>query len=82
MFDLDALLETLADRVAQRLRTTATKTGETRLLTVAQAAEYLGRSKPAVHRLIASKRLPVVRADRRLFLDRQDLDAFISRNKH
>ena len=79
---LDHLLDALATRIAARLQNEPSMGESTRLLTVAQAATYLGRSTPAVHRLIASKKLPVVRADRRLFVDRDDLDRFIQANKH
>jgi excisionase family DNA binding protein len=80
--DLETLLNTLAERVAERLRTTPPLHDRQRLMSVAQAAKYLARSKQSVHRLTASGALPVVRADRRVFLDREDLDQFISRNKH
>ena len=51
------------------------------LLTVRQAAIYLGRSEQAVQHLIFQKELPVVRIGRRVHLDRQDLDSWIERNK-
>jgi len=51
------------------------------LLTVEQAAAYLGRTKEAVQHLIAERKVPVVRADRRVFLDARDLDQWIEQNK-
>lgn len=51
------------------------------LLTVKQAAVYLGRSEQAVQHLIFQKELPVVRNGRRVHLDRRDMDAWIERNK-
>lgn len=80
MINLESLLEELADRVAERLRTTP-PASDARLLCIGEAAAYLGRSKQSIYRLIASKALPVVRADRRIFLDREDLDQFISHHK-
>lgn len=51
------------------------------LLTVKQAAIYLGRSEQAIQHLIFDKQLSVVRFGRRVHLDRRDLDDFIERNK-
>ncbi len=48
-----------------------------RLMTVAQAGEYLGRSKDGVRRLIESGKLKTIRHDRRVFLDVRDLDQAI-----
>ncbi|MGD0798631.1 MAG: helix-turn-helix domain-containing protein [Acidobacteriaceae bacterium] len=52
------------------------------LLTVKQAAVYLGRSEQSVQHLILQKALPVVRIGRRVHLDCRDLDAWIERNKY
>ena len=52
-----------------------------RLLDVEAAATYLGRSKTSIQHMIAAGALPVVRSDRRVFLDRQDLDQWIESNK-
>jgi excisionase family DNA binding protein len=52
------------------------------LLSVKDAAIYLGRSEQAVQHLIFQKELPVVRAGRRVHLDRKDLDAWIEKNKY
>jgi excisionase family DNA binding protein len=52
-----------------------------RLLTVEQAAVYIGRTKDAVHHMIASSKLPTVRSDRRVFIDMRDLDSWIEENK-
>lgn len=52
------------------------------LLTVKQAAVYLGRSEQSVQHLIFQKDLPVVRAGRRVHLHRRDLDAWIEKNKY
>jgi hypothetical protein len=71
--DLESLLDALAERVAARLKppitgATATRAPEPRLPTVEQAAAYLGHTKMSV-RMISAGRLPIVRADRRVFLD-------------
>ena len=52
------------------------------LLTVKDAAIYLGRTEQAIQHLIFSHELPVVRAGRRVHLDRRDLDAWIEKNKY
>lgn len=48
-----------------------------RLLTVEQAAEYIGRSKQATYILINQGKLPVKRQGSRVFIDRLVLDAWI-----
>lgn len=56
---------------------------EPRLLTVAEAARFLGCSEANVYGLIAAGDLPSVRVGRRkgIRLDRQDLEAFIESRK-
>jgi excisionase family DNA binding protein len=85
-FSLDALLERMAEKVAERLQNGdqgGSANGEVRprLLTVEQAAVYIGRTKDAVHHMIAGGKLPTVRSDRRVFIDMRDLDAWIEENK-
>ena len=52
-----------------------------RLLTVDQAAIDLARSKDAVQHMVASRKLPVVRDGRRVFIDSEDLERWIDANK-
>ena len=81
----DAVMDALADRVAIKVRQELNQTGnpavKPRLLTAEQAGVYLGRTKEAVEHMIAGGKLPVVRADRRIFLDVRDLDRWIDANK-
>lgn len=86
--DLSALLDLLAENLAarlQRLPVAQTQPGASvvtpRLLTVEQAASYLGRTKASVQHMVSSGCLPVVKADRRVFLDVRDLDVWIDQNK-
>jgi len=84
--DLETLLDALAERVAAKLRAElagngSTGTVKTRLLSVEQAAVYLGRTKEAVQHMIAAGKIPAVRSDRRVFLDSEDLDRWIQNNK-
>lgn len=53
-----------------------------RLLTVKQAATYLGRSQRGIEGLIAEGILNPVRNDRRAFLDVNDLDQWIQEGKN
>ena len=81
-FNLDGLLDALAERVATKIAERQESSPvHPRLLTVEQAAVYLGRTKEAVQHLIASSKIPTVRSDRRVFLDVRDLDAWIEENK-
>lgn len=54
---------------------------EPRLLTVEQAAEYIGRSEQAVRHLIFQRDIPVVRTGRCVRIDRKDLDRWIENCK-
>jgi excisionase family DNA binding protein len=80
---LNAFSDLLAAKVSARLAGPAGAGGkmQPRLLTAEQAAEYLGRSKEAVQHMIADGKLPLVRSDRRVFLDVRDLDAWIENSK-
>lgn len=60
----------------------STKLKTQRLLNVEEAAIYLGRSTGALRMLIHRGQVPVVRlGDRRVQLDREDLDRLIEGNK-
>lgn len=79
---LDALLDVLVNRLADRIREKLTHDGAgdpvgARLLSVGRAAAYLGRTKEALQHMIASGKLPVVRDGRRVFVDVQCLDRWI-----
>lgn len=52
-----------------------------RLLSVEEAASYMGRTTDAFRQLIHRGKVPVVRIDRRVQVDRQDLDRLIEGNK-
>ena len=80
---LNAFSDLLAGKVAERLTGSGREGGKIRkrLLTVEEAAVYLGRSKEAVQHLIAAGKLPTVKSDRRVFLDIKDLDQWIEQSK-
>ena len=86
-FNIDDLLTDLAKRVAAEVwaeleqRGALTPKVQPRLLSLEQAGQYLGRSRQAIEHMVRSGRLPAVKADRRVFLDRADLDEWIIENK-
>lgn len=77
---LDQLLDVLAERLTKKLPKDA-RNVSARLLTVEQAATYIGRTKEAVQHMVSRGKLPTVRTDRRVFIDRNDLDQWIEDNK-
>ena len=86
---LELLVSSISEQVTKRIETAllARMEHEARsiqpaLLNVKDAAVYLGRSEQAVQHMIFQKELPVVRAGRRVHLDRKALDAWIERNKY
>ena len=86
MTDFDPIVEAIADRVVEKLRPVVSEKNSATgiqpwLLTVEQAAAYLGRSKSSVQHLIADGALPTVRHDRRVFLDIEDLGRWIEQAK-
>jgi excisionase family DNA binding protein len=86
-FSFDVVIDAVAAAVAEKLRSSQPGTNvgsvpvQPRLLSVEQAAVYLGRTKPAIQHMIAEGSLQTVRADRRVFLDKEDLDRWIEKNK-
>lgn len=83
MSDIDSsgfrilLPEDFIEQVADRVRTRPEK----RILTVAEAAVYLGRSQHAVRQMVRSRKIPVVKIDQRVMFDVHDLDKLIESSK-
>jgi excisionase family DNA binding protein len=77
---LDALADAIAARVLHRVMATLEKK-KGRLLDVSAAAEYIGRTPSALRHLIAKGKIPCVRRDGRVQLDRQDLDNWLELGK-
>jgi excisionase family DNA binding protein len=80
----DALKTLIREAVQEGIRAERSQTGAVgtrRLLTVEQAAEYIGRTEQAMYQLISQKKIPVVRTDRRVMIDVKDLDKWIDENK-
>jgi hypothetical protein len=76
----DQEIEAIAEAVARRLGDDARPPAK-RLLSLSEAGAYIGRSPRAVRALIAARAFPAIEADRRVFVDRQDLDSWIERYK-
>jgi hypothetical protein len=74
---LDALADAIAKRVLARLHSSE----EPRLVSVNEAAAYIGRTPKALRQMIASGAIAVVREGSRLHLDRVDLDRRIEMRK-
>jgi excisionase family DNA binding protein len=83
MFDehfVTALAAQIAARINPHLQPRNGK-AETRLLTVKDAAAYIGRTEQGLQHLIHKREIVVVRKGRRVHLDRNDLDRWIEANK-
>jgi excisionase family DNA binding protein len=85
MFDerfVEALATELAARIVPQIENGSRSARTTvRLLTVKEAAAYIGRTEQAVQHLIHRRELIVVRRGRRVHVDRGDLDRWIEANK-
>ena len=74
---LDALADAIAERVLARLHSAE----DPRLLSVNEAAAYIGRTPKALRHMIASGAIPAVREGSRVHLDRADLDRWVDMRK-
>jgi excisionase family DNA binding protein len=74
---LDALADAIASRVVARLN----KSEEPRLMSVSEAALYIGRTPKALRHMIAGGTVPTVREGLRVHLDRADLDQWVEMRK-
>jgi hypothetical protein len=81
MFDQNTM-DQLATAVAARIIQSLPKPGVAqRWLTVAQAAEYIGHTKKSFEYLLTKALFPVVRNDRLVLIDKNDLDTFLLNSK-
>lgn len=72
----DSIADAIADRVLARLATMPA-TRPKRLLTVVEAAEYLGKSKQAVYHLLNQGKIPRKRIGARVMFDLRELDQWL-----
>jgi excisionase family DNA binding protein len=70
---LDAFADALAERIAARLNAGR----QPRLLSVTDAAKYIGRTPKALRHMIANGAISTIREGGRIHLDRADLDRWI-----
>jgi excisionase family DNA binding protein len=70
-------VEELANAIAERI-SRSPSAGTKRLLTLPEAAEYIGRSQKAVERLIQRGAIPVTKIDGKRQVDRAALDKIIA----
>src|ERR1017187_2940622 len=77
---LSPLVEAIAQRVATLLEPKLTQAHavKPRLLTVAQAAVYIGRTEKSVYMLQANGAFPSVRADSRVMFDLMELVIYLT----
>lgn len=73
----DHFIDQLADAIAARIIVPTTPAAP-RLLGLAAAAEYIGRSRKAVEHLIARGIIPVTKLDGKIQVDRIALDKLIA----
>jgi excisionase family DNA binding protein len=80
---LSAVAQSIATEVWNRVQDALSKPMiRPRLFTVEQAAVYIGRTKDAIQHMIANGKLPVVRSDRRVFLDVKDQAGELARRSN
>jgi excisionase family DNA binding protein len=70
--------ERIAERVVRHIKNSDNGKVYPRLMTVKQAAEFLGRSENSVSHLIHRREIPVVRHGRSVRLDREALSRWIA----
>ena len=83
MFD-EQFVAALATAIAARINPQIQRhngAAVNRLLSVKEAATYIGRTEQALQHLIHQREIVVVRKGRRVHLDRSDLDRWIEANK-
>ena len=78
---LDQLIDTITSALLAKLAPLLEVRLHARLLTVRQAAVYLGRTAKAIRCLLERDAFPHVKADGRIMIDIKDLDLWIERNK-
>ncbi len=80
---MSALAQHIAERCATIFLTRLPKPNviQPRYLTVEHAAAYISHSKKSFEYLMSKKMFPVVRRDRLVLIDKNDIDAFMARQK-
>lgn len=76
----DRLLEMVADKISRRLSQEPSRLYP-RLMTISQAAIYLGRSQRSMKQLTSAGGISPIHIKGRIFWDRFDLDRWIEQRK-
>ena len=76
----DLLLETLAEKLAAKLTQEPSRLYP-RLMTIEQAAVYLGQARQTIQHLARTGNIPSVLVASRILIDRIDLDRWIEEHK-
>jgi len=71
----------IADIVLARINRIIQPSAPQRYFTVRQAAEYIGHTKASFEYLMSKDLFPVIREDRLVLIDRDDLDKFMLNHK-
>lgn len=77
----DQFIDAIAECVVRRLQEKLDRPRGRRLLTVSEAAEYLGYTPAAARHMVAKGQLPCVRNGRTVRFDVTDLDRWIENHK-
>lgn len=77
---LERVLDLLAEKLASKL-SLHSGVMSPRLITIEQAALYLGRTSESMRHMVSSGEMSAVLMGRLILLDRQDLDDWIKDNK-
>lgn len=81
---VNALADAVAAKVIDQLgkqSPSSTSAVQQRLYSVADTARYLGRTAASVQHLIKADAFPVVKHDKRTFVDVEDLKTFVVNHK-
>ena len=74
---LDADLDRIADRLVEKMEARG-KGIAPRLMDIAQAATYLGRTVSGIQHMLKRRTLPATRIDGKVQIDRLELDKLIA----
>jgi excisionase family DNA binding protein len=77
----DQFMEAIVEGVARRLEDKLDRPDGPRLLTIEQAAQYLGYTPAAARHMVAKGQLPCVRNGRTIRFDAADLNRWIEDHK-
>jgi excisionase family DNA binding protein len=78
---IQQLAQALAARIVPQIQNVNPAKQYPRLMTVTQAAAYLGRSQSALFHLVARREIPCIKHGRNLRFDRVELDKWIDGDK-